>query len=155
MVAALALPACAESACEIGKAVIREHVAAPRLRYRLVDRFGPVYFCDPECIGPCLLNLEKKHAQEAFSSIRKDAETFEAIAERLKLAGISEFSDDQRLSIYREYKTLVCSISLEAEGKKHRFRIRSANGFSVEGLINTQAEISVLERAPSPLVCPK
>jgi hypothetical protein len=150
-----ALPAFAQGGCELGKAVSREHVVAPSLRYRLVDRFQPIYFCDPECIGPCLLDLEKKHALEAFPQIRKDTETFRAITEHLKLAQTGESSDDEKLSIYREYKTLICGMSLEAEGKKQRFTIQSADGFRVEGLINPQGEITVVEKAPSRLTCPK
>ena len=152
---ALALPVSAQSACEIGKAVTREHVSAPKLRYRLVDRFGPVYFCDPECIGPCLLDLEKKHAEEAFPQIRKDSETLQAITERLKLEGISEFSAEQKLLIYREYKTLVCGLSFEADGKKQKFKIESGNGLRVEGLIDLQGKITALEMGTSRLACLK
>jgi len=154
-VVGFAAPATAQNACEIGKAVATEHVVAPKLRYRLIDRFGPVYFCDPECIGPCLLDLEKKHAEEAFPRIRKDTETLQAITERLKLENIGDFSEDQKLSIYREYKNLVCGMSLEAEGKNHRFKIESGDGFRVAGLIDPQGEITVLERAPSGLKCLK
>lgn len=144
----------AQTAVWSQKVVSAEPMVAPRLRYRLIDQFGPVRFCDPDCMGPCNLLREKKNAEEAFPLIRKDAETFRAITEHLGLEALHEFSAEQRLSIYREYKNLSRGVSLEIEGKSQRFKIAEGNGFRVEGVVSPQGEITVREKTPARVFCP-
>jgi hypothetical protein len=39
-----------------------EQIVLPELRYQLIDKFGPVQFCDPECPSSCHFVLEQEHA---------------------------------------------------------------------------------------------
>jgi len=125
------------------------------LRYRLLDYFQPVRFCDPDCIGPCRLDLKKRNAQQIVVQLRQDNKTFRAISHRVGLKAEDQFSEEQKLTLYREYKRLSCGIDLRAEGEQYRFDIASANGFRVEGLINNRGDISVLKKKRSTLYCPK
>jgi hypothetical protein len=153
--ALFAIPSSAQRACWPQRTLTAGQIVAPGLRYRLIDYFGPVSFCDPDCVGPCNLERERQHAEEAFPQIRKDAEAFEAITQHLKFGRLSEFSDEQKLSIYREYKKVLCAVSLEPEMEKHRFKIATTNGFIVEGRIDPQGKITLLDKKRSVLSCPK
>jgi hypothetical protein len=46
------------------------------------------------------------HALTAFPEIQKDVDTFQAITKNYRLNTITEFSDIDKLMVYREYKKL-------------------------------------------------
>jgi hypothetical protein len=125
------------------------------LRYRLLDYFRPVRFCDPDCAGPCRLDVERRNAERALVQLRTDNEAFRAITHRLGFEGTDGFSDEQKLTIYGEYKKLSCGMRLESEGGQYKFTIPSANGFRIEGFVNKAGAISVIKKTHSALYCPK
>jgi hypothetical protein len=132
-----------------------EQVVLPELRYRLIDRFGPVRFCDPECPSSCRFVLEQQHAEDAFPQIRSQDGAFRKIVEHLGFGAVREFSGEQKLSVYREYKKLLCGMNLEPRGENHKFKLASAKGFRVEGTISPKGEITVVAEEPYVVICPK
>jgi hypothetical protein len=137
------------------KAFTVEQIAPAELRYRLIDKFGPVQFCDPECPSSCHFVLEQEHAEAAFPQIRKQEEAFRRIVEHLGLGAVREFSGEQKLSVYREYKKLLCGMDLETQGENYKFKLASGKGFRVEGTISPKGEITVAEEEPFSFNCPK
>ena len=131
-----------------------EQIVLPELRYQLIDKFGPVRFCDPECPSSCHFVLEQQRAEEAFPQIRRQEEAFRMIMEHLGLGAVREFSGEQKLSVYREYKKLLCGMDLATHGENHKFKLASGKGFRVEGTISPKAEITVLEKKPFSVNCP-
>ncbi len=136
-------------------------VLAPELRYRLLEQFGDLLFCDPD-FYPISLGDERERALQAFPDIQKDIETFRAITKHVGLERIAEFSDDQKLLVYREYKKLR-AIPLESLGEKYKFTILVAgnqpgferkSGFRIDGLIDRQGHITVVRKEPGVLNCP-
>jgi len=131
-----------------------EQIDLPELRYRLIDKFGPLYFCNPECPTSCHFVLEQQHAEEAFPQIRRQEEAFRDIVQHLGLGAVREFSAEQKLSVYREYHKLLCGMNLETQGQKHKFKLTSGKRSRVEGTINPKGEITVVDEEPSSFSCP-
>ena len=147
-------PGAAQPACSPAKRFGVEQIVLPDLRYRLIDKFGSVQFCDPDCPSSCRLIGEREHAEAAFPQIRSQEPTFHAIVQRLGLGTKGEFSGEQKLSVYREYKKLHCGMSLAMPSENHKFEF-VADGFRVEGMISRKGEITVTNKAPAAVICPK
>ena len=75
------------------------------LKYLLLDAFAPLSYCDPDEY-PVPRGDEGQKAIERFPEIQADEETFAAILDRLSLAGTTDFTADQKLAIYRQWKQL-------------------------------------------------
>jgi hypothetical protein len=112
-------------------------------------------FCDPECPSSCHFVLEQEHAEAAFPQIRRQEDAFRDIVQHLGLGVVREFSAEQKLSVYREYKKLLCGMSLEAQGPNHKFKLASGTGSEVEGTINPKGKITVVDEEPFAVICPQ
>ncbi len=129
------------------------------LRYVLFARFGETFYCDPD-FYPVARRDELELALEKFPDIQKETEKFEAMLKHLNLDSISTFSDEQKLTIYREYKRLN-SILLESDGGQYKFSLRisenenqEGKGTAIEGSISTSGAIKVTKEEPAFLTCP-
>jgi len=117
---------------------------------------------------------EEEAAVRAFPKICKDEKTFRTITRHLNLGSVVEFSDEQKLTIYREYKRLE-AISLESWKGKYRFNVlvpaepriwtRSGGfrtmpdperneGFRVEGTVDFDGQVTILKKEEVVLKCP-
>jgi hypothetical protein len=76
-----------------------------KLKYRIVDRFGPLAFCDPDYY-PVARADEQALAHQRLPDIQKDVPTFEAILVHLTISTTPPYTNDQELAIYREWKML-------------------------------------------------
>src|SRR6267143_2726492 len=76
-----------------------------QLKYRLVDQFGRLLFCDPDYY-PVARADEQALAHERLPDIQKDAPTFSAILAHLGIAPAATYTNEQELAIYREWKML-------------------------------------------------
>lgn len=86
------------------------------LKYRLLDTFAPLHYCDPDEY-PVPRGDEGQKAIEIFPTIRADAETFGAILARLALTGTADFTADQKLALYRQWKQLNAIVLTPADGR--------------------------------------
>jgi hypothetical protein len=76
-----------------------------KLKFRIVDRFGPLAFCDPDYY-PVARADEQSLAHQRLPDIQKDAPTFGAILVHLGIATNPPYTDEQELAIYRDWKML-------------------------------------------------
>jgi hypothetical protein len=135
-------------------------LSVPELRYRLLQEFGDVWSC-----GSPVARIDE--AERAFPNIQQDTETVRVMVTHLGLAGVTDFSRDQKTLLYREYARLR-AIDLAPLAEKYRFAMsvpasgnlgsssgeRGGRGLRIEGIISPQGEISVLKKDSVILSCP-
>jgi hypothetical protein len=120
------------------------------LKYRLVDQFGRLLFCDPDYY-PVARADEGGLAHERFPEMQKDAPTFTAILAHLGMVGASSYTSDQELAIYRDWKMLN-AIRLEQVGGGFHFLAifgTPQQGSRVDGTIDQRGNVSVASRTAS------
>ncbi len=96
------------------------------------------------------------HYLDSFPGIRKNTEEFLAILRHNNLTGVTNFSLEQKLLIYREHKKLN-AISLEPSGEAYKFQLGTGTPseiFDVEGIIDRNGTITILKTGPGRMGCP-
>jgi hypothetical protein len=126
------------------------------LRYRLVETFGQPLYCDRDSypVG----RPELPAALAAFPSISKDTEVFAAILRKRQLEPGTSLTDDQKLTVYRDYKMLQ-AVGLAPEGPRHRFTITVGGtgryeGSRVDGTIDDRGAIAIASKTKAFINCP-
>jgi hypothetical protein len=136
--------------------VLPSGASPTELKYKVVDDFPDLFFCDPD-FYPVARADELDLALERFPELLANPEAFNAILKHNSLTNITEFSDEQKLLIYREHKKLA-AIRFELTGDKYQFQLQVAEsegqGFIVTGTIDGSGSITVLERLPGIATCP-
>ncbi len=132
----------------------------PELRYRLLEHFPYIHYCDAYCIGPCVSDIPD--GPRGFAEIQeKDPQTLAAILGHAGWKGKTEFSDAEKASVYRQYRKLRGAVRLKAAESGYEFELAyvepgpRGQGFRVMGQITPQGSITVLRKAPAYLGCPK
>jgi Hint domain-containing protein len=85
------------------------------LKYRLIDRFGVLWFCDPDEY-PVAHGDEQQLAEERLPEIRQDVDTYAAITKRLGVDQPADPDPANTLAIYRAWKMLNALVLEPAEG---------------------------------------
>jgi hypothetical protein len=121
-----------------------------QLKYRLVDQFGRLLFCDPDYY-PVARADEGALAHERFPEIQRDAPTFSAILSHLGIAPAPSYTNDQELAIYRDWKMLN---ALRLEPVSSGFHFLAIFGTPqqasrVDGTIDQRGNITVVSRTQS------
>src|SRR5262249_32715823 len=133
------------------------------LKYRLLEKYPDFFFCDSDKYPVYRIKLEQERAIARFPEIQRDTETYQAILKHTKLEGLADLSNNQKLTVYREFKKLDALI-VEPSGEVYRFRLRVPsrmltdyyyNGLIIEGTITETGEITVSKREPTNLQCPR
>jgi hypothetical protein len=133
-----------------------------QLKYRLVDQFGRLLFCDPDYY-PVARADEQALAHERLPEIEKDAPTFSAILGHLGIASASSYTSDQELAIYRDWKMLNALRLDQVSGGFHFLAVFGSNrggdlgqqGTRVDGTIDQRGNVTVASRTASgPPPCP-
>jgi hypothetical protein len=126
------------------------------LKYHLLAQFPDFFFCDPD-LYPVARADELDRARQIFPEIQANTGEFNAILAHNNLPGSTTFTDDQKLLIYRQYKELA-AIQLKLTGANYEFQLQLKNvdgsGELVEGVIDSQGNITVQQRTPSIATCP-
>jgi hypothetical protein len=128
-----------------------------RLKYALLDRFGALWWCDPD-FYPIAREDEQVLAEQRFPEIVNDAPSFAVMLEHLGLAPGDAYTPAQKLAVYRDWKVLR-ALQLESVGGAYRFNARFTHdeqtGIVVEGSIDPQGRITIASQADSePPACP-
>lgn len=128
----------------------------PQLKYRLVSRFGEVFYCDPDFYPVAREGQEEKNALEQFPVIRTNEAEFSAVLEYLGLPNKAPYTNEEKLRIYREHKKLTFAVQTTASGDVYNFTLRvgEGQGERIDGTITRWGEITVLKREPSFNTCP-
>jgi hypothetical protein len=130
-------------------------LSASELKYRILEQYPNFFFCDPD-VYPVAHGDETGLAKGRFPEIQADAELFRAILAHNKLNGITSFSDDQILAIYRDYKKLNAVI-FQKMGDVYQFNIQigtEGRGFTILGTIDGAGTISEQQRKAAFITCP-
>ncbi len=126
------------------------------LKYQLLAEFPALFFCDSD-FYPVAREDEGELALQRFPEIAANGEEFQAILKHQGLDGLIEFTDEQKLLIYREHKKLAV-IQLEPTGDEYQFQVQvaeaSEQGFLIRGRIDSSGTISVETREPTIATCP-
>jgi Hint domain len=126
------------------------------LKYKVLDQFPEFFFCDPDYY-PIAFEDEMVLARERFPELQANQEEFQVILNRNGLSGVTTFTDEQKLLIYREHKKLN-AIFFELVGDKYKFQIQTGSegqqGFFITGTIDGNGSIEVEEQTPSFPACP-
>ncbi len=129
-----------------------------QLKYKLVDRFGRLLFCDPDYY-PVARADEQSLAHERLPGIQQDAPTFSAILSHLGITPAGSYTADQELAIYRDWKMLN-ALRLEQVGGEFHFlaifgSASTQQGTRVDGAIDQRGNVTVASQAASgPPPCP-
>jgi hypothetical protein len=123
------------------------------VRYRLVDSFGPLWYCDRD-FYPIAVADEADLAIKRFVEIQADKEAFVAIVAHLGVARGPDFTAEQKLAIYREWKQLN-AIALDPIGRAYRFDYLNmpppgaSDGRRTAGTITGDGSITIEQQAPA------
>ncbi len=80
-------------------------LTVPDLKYAIIDRFGPLWYCDPD-FYPIQRAEEIDAARERWPEVMADAAGFKAITTREGIDPAGAFTDDQKLVVYQAWKGL-------------------------------------------------
>ncbi len=131
-------------------------LSTTELKYRVLEAFPDFFFCDPD-FYPVARAEESDLAIQRFPDIQANAETFAAILAHNGLSGVTTFTDEQKLLIYREYKKLN-AIYFELVGDKYQFQIQTGaenqQGSAITATINSSGKVDVLQKEQSFPTCP-
>jgi hypothetical protein len=130
--------------------------SVPELEYRLISHFEDVFWCDPDYYPVGGEEQEKENALEQFPAISANTVEFSAILAHLGLPEKSEYSDEEKLQIYREHKKLTYAVQITSSGNLYDFtlRVEEEQGEEITGTITRSGVITVLHREPSINTCP-
>jgi hypothetical protein len=124
------------------------------LRYRLIDELGQPWFCDPD-FYPVARADEAALAIERFPDVHADRDAFTAIVAHLGLAAEADFTDEQKLAIYRASKQLEAIVLDPIGDGRYRFDYLSlpapgaGEGRRTAGTIDASGSITVEQQAPA------
>jgi hypothetical protein len=130
--------------------------SVPELEYRLIAHFETVFWCDPDFYPIGGEEQEEQHALEQFPMISANTTEFSAILAHLGLPEKSEYSDEEKLQIYRDYKKLTYAVQITSSGDLYDFTLRvgEEQGEEITGTITKSGVITILHREPSINTCP-
>ncbi len=128
----------------------------PELKYQLISNFGDIFWCDPDFYPIARPGQEEKNALEQFPTIQANEAEFSAILQHLGLPDKSQYSDEEKLQVYREHKKLTIAIQMTSSGDIYDFTLRvgEGQGESIEGTITSLGKMKILKREPSFNTCP-
>ena len=127
-----------------------------QLEYRLVADFNDIFWCDPDLYPIPREGQEQINANEQFSAIRANEAEFSAILAYLSMDNKANYTDEEKLLIYRQHKLLTGAIEITPSGNNYRFvlKVGEGQGELIEGTITTAGKITVEKREPSINSCP-
>ena len=115
------------------------------LKYRLLDQFPDLFFCDPD-FYPVARADETDLALQRFPDVQANAEEFNAILVHNQLPDQPTYTDEQKLLIYREHKKLA-AVHFELVDNRYQFQLQIAKnkgqGELINGTIDGQGSINV------------
>jgi hypothetical protein len=132
-------------------------LALAQLKYKLIDRFGRLWYCDPD-FYPVARADQDSLAESRFPEVQKDTETFNAILAHLGYAPSNTYTHAQKVAIYTDWKMLG-ALHLDPAGAAYHFTARftpdQRSGSLVDGTIDQRGQITVASQTPSgPPPCP-
>ena len=134
-------------------------LAEVALKYALLDKLGPLSFCDPDMYPVGIADIGAR-AKERFPEVEADKVVFAVILARLGIPAGATYEPDQVLAIYTEWKMLNAIVLDPIGNDRFRFDITTmaegaSEGTRTAGIIDAAGAISVEQQANSGRqVCP-
>jgi hypothetical protein len=129
-------------------------LSATELRFRLIEAFGPLWYCDPD-FWPIAVQDEAARSVERFGEVQADTDAFVAILAHLGIPAGAEFTAEQKLAIYRAWKQLN-AIRIEPTGDGgYRFDYLNmpesgeTEGRRTTGTIDPQGQVNIDVQTPA------
>jgi len=130
------------------------------LKYRLIDKFGELFYCDPD-LYPVARGDQAAVAASTVPLIKQnEPEKYQAILKHLIIGASAVLDSGQTVAVYGEYKRLNAIVFTPA-GDEFKFALRvqdtagkGKSGFAIEGSISRQGDIAVTKKDPAFLQCP-
>lgn len=127
------------------------------LKYKLVDRFGRLWYCDPD-FYPVARSDQDTLAESRFPEVQADAATFSAIVAHLGYTPSASYTHAQKVAIYADWKMLG-ALHLDPAGTAYHFTARftpdQKTGLFVDGTVDQRGQIAVASQTASgPPPCP-
>ncbi len=123
----------------------------PELKYLLISNFAQVFYVDPDYYPIAREGQEEKNALEQFPTISANATEFSAILKHLGLPNKTDYTNEEILLVYREYKKLTRAVEITTSGDTYNFVLRTGEGQGelIKGTITVSGNIKVLKREPT------
>jgi hypothetical protein len=135
---------------------LQSGIGPTELKYRVLAQFPGLFFCDPD-FYPVARADETDLARQHFPELQANPEEFNTILSHNHLAGLSTYTDEQKLLIYREHKKLA-AVHFELAGNSYQFQLQvlktKGQGELITGAIDGQGNITVQQRKPAIATCP-
>lgn len=126
------------------------------LKYKVLDQYPDFFFCDPD-FYPIAREDEMILAQRRFPELQANQQEFQAILSQNGISGVTTFTDEQKLLIYREHKKLN-AIFFEVVGDRYQFQIRTGaegqQGAFITGTIDANGSIEIQKQESGFPSCP-
>jgi hypothetical protein len=130
--------------------------SVPQLEYKLLDKYQNVFWCDPDYYPVARIGQEQQNALAQFTAIQSNQPEFSAILAQLKLANKTDYTDADKLLIYKEHKKLIYAAQMTAGDNGYRFELRvgTGQGEHITGSITNSGVILETKREASVNTCP-
>ncbi len=76
-----------------------------QLEYKLLAAYPDYFWCDPDYYPVARDGQEQQNALDQFSTIRANSAEFQAIREHLDLSERADYTNEEKLLIYRQHKS--------------------------------------------------
>ncbi|MBI3732092.1 MAG: hypothetical protein HY259_01350 [Chloroflexi bacterium] len=131
-------------------------VSPAELKYQLIGKFGPIFFCDSDFYPVARPGAEQTNAEQQFPTIQANTDEYQAILRHNNLKE-SDTSAETKLLIYREHKKLN-AIIFEPSGSAFKFQLQTGqaprSNSQVEGTISGGGTIAVTQQLSVAGGCP-
>jgi hypothetical protein len=150
-IALLGIVAIFSGACAQQQATPPVTYSLPELKYRLISNFDGLFYVDHDYWPIAREGQEEQNALEQFPIIKADTTEFSAILDYLGMSNKAEYTNEEKLLIYRQHKKLTLGVQMTASGDGYQFTLRTGEGQGerIEGTITQSGKITVLKREPS------
>jgi hypothetical protein len=127
-----------------------------QLEYRLFAKYPNIFWCDPDYYPVAREGQEQQNAVDQFSGIKSNQAEFSAILTQLNLPNKTDYTDNEKLLIYREHKKLSYAVQMTAANGVYNFdlRVGEGQGTLIQGNIKTSGEIQETSQETSLNICP-
>ena len=127
-----------------------------QLEYVLFAKYPDIFWCDPDFYPVAREGQEQQNASTQFLTIKSNQAEFSAILAHLNLSDKTDYTDNEKLLIYREHKKLNYAVQMTAADGGYNFdlRVGVGQGQRIQGTIMTTGKITVTSTETSFNTCP-
>jgi hypothetical protein len=126
------------------------------LEYRLLEKYSDYFWCDPYLWPIAREGQEEQDSLSQFSTISGNKAEFSAILNHLGLPAKSDYSNAEKLAIFREHNKLTGAIQITSEDHSYHYVLRTGRGqgFTIGGTIASTGLVQENKKESSINTCP-